>query len=197
MADAPRTGRRTFLKLGLVGSGLLAVGGGLAAWFSRGYESYLSADDRPIALSTKEYAVVVQLVEALLPASDGFPSGVSLRVPQRVDEELWAASEKQRTPIRQGLELLEHLPLAKGRRSRFTRLPAPEREAFFEELLASDVDAFRQLSLALRQLVHLAYYGHERTWRAMRYEGPLGIPEKPPVSHVHYESLLRGSRRSS
>ena len=197
MADAPRTGRRTWLKLGLLGSGLLALGGGVAAWFSRGYEAFLSSDDRPIALSTKEYAVVVQLVAALLPESEGFPSGVALRVPQRVDEELWAASEKQRTQIRQGLELLGHLPLAKGRSARFTRLPVGEREAFFEELLASDVDALRQLSLALRQLLHLAYYGNERTWRAMRYEGPLGLAEKPPVSHVHYEALVRRAERPS
>ncbi len=196
MADAPKVGRRTWLKLGVAGGALFAVGGGVAAWLSWGYDRKLGARDRPVSLSVKEFAVVRAVVSALLPGADDLPPGNELGVAQRVDEELWAASEKQRAQLKQGLQLLEHLPLAYGRASRFTALDPDDAARLFTELVASDRDSVRQLALALKQLVHLEYYGDERTWAAMRYDGPLGIARKPPASHVAYARLVarRGGR---
>lgn len=196
MAGVAKVGRRAWLKLGLAGGAVLAVGGGVAAWLSWGYDRRLGARDRPVSLSVKEFAVVRAVVDALAPGSGDLPAGNEIGVAQRVDEELWAASEKQRTQLKQGLQLLEHLPLAYGRASRFTALDSDDAAQLLVELVASDRDAVRQLALALKQLVHLKYYGDDRTWAAMGYDGPLGIAPKPPVSHVAYARLVarRGGR---
>jgi len=191
VAEGARIGRRAWVKLGVVGGAVLAAGGGVAAWLSWGYEGKLGAHDHPIALSAKELAVVRALVEALLPGGGGLPRGVELGVQQRVDEEVWASEPRIATQIKQALQLLEHLPLAYGRASRFTSLVPTEREAVFTELLRSERDTVRAVALTFREMLHLFYYGDERTWEAMRYDGPLGIAAKPPVSHVVYARLLR------
>lgn len=196
MAEAPRVGRRRWLKLSLAGGALFAVGGGALAWLSWGYGRKLGARDRPIALSVKEFAVVRAVVDALAPGHGDAPPGNELGVAQRVDEEVWATTEQQRSQLKQGLQLLEHLPLAYGRAARFSALDPEDAAELFAELLASDRDSVRQLALALKQLVHLKYYGDDRTWAAIGYDGTLGIAPKPPASHVAYARLVarRGGR---
>lgn len=196
MPDAPRITRRRWLKLGVAGGAVLAAGGGVAALFSWGYESKLGATDRPIALSAKELAVARALVEALLPGGGALPPGLDLGVQQRVDEEVWASEPHVARQIKQALQALEHLPVAFGHAARFTSLTPAERERVFGAMLRSDRDTVRQIALSFRQLLHVLYYGHERTWAAMRYDGPLGLPAKPPASHLAYARLLarRGGR---
>ena len=182
------------LKLSVAGGAVLAVGGGALAFLSWGYEEKLGAYDRPIALSAKELAVARALVEALLPGGGGLPRGLDLGITQRVDEEVWAAEPAVAAQLKQALQLLEHLPLAFGRVSRFTSLSRREREDVFAEMLRSDRDTVRQVAITFRQMLHLLYYGDRLTWSAMRYDGPLGIPARPPVSHTAYARLLARTR---
>ena len=82
------TTRRTLL-LGGFGAGVFVAAASGWAWMSVGYS--LPPNTVAIALTEKELAVVAALTEALVPGEDGMPNGVALGVPQRVDEEVWAA----------------------------------------------------------------------------------------------------------
>lgn len=184
--------RRRLLKVGLGGT-LLLAGGGLLGWrvFEAGYGRFIASGEVPIALSVKEFAVVKALVRALLPADDGFPSGESLGVPQRIDEEVWAAAPALRRDLKAGVQLLEHATALHGFSSRFTRLPETSQRAYVEKLLAGSNNTLCLIALALKEMAHLFYYGHEAVWKHIGYDGPLLKTAVPPDSTVAYKALLR------
>ncbi len=188
--------RRRLLKLGSGGAIALAVGGGALRWLAGGYSSQLEKDEVPIALSTKELAIVKALVAALLPAEEGFPAGVALRVHQRIDEEMWAASEGTRSDLKNGLQLFEHATITHGYASRFTSLDPASRVAYFDKLLRGEPGALQQIAVALKELVYLFYYCRDETWKVIGYDGPLVGVVKPPDSHVAYRDLLSKRRVS-
>lgn len=189
--------RRRFLKVGL-GGALLLAGGSVLGWrifeFGEvGYARFIAPGEVPIALSVKEFAVVKALVRALLPAEDGFPSGESLGVAQRIDEEVWAAAPEVRRDLKAGLQLLEHATAMKGFQSRFTRLEPAAQRAYLEKLLAGSNNTLCLVALALKEMAHLFYYGHESVWKHIGYDGPLVKTAVPPDSTVAYKALLRRS----
>jgi len=118
--------RRQVLARIFGGGAFLAAAGGLA-WFRLGYD--LLPGEIPVALDTKELVVVRSLVQALLPGGDGLPSGVEIGIPQRIDEEVWAAPEAVAKDLKAGLLLLEHGPLALGFLGRFSSLSVDKRQA--------------------------------------------------------------------
>ncbi|HEX7601146.1 MAG TPA: gluconate 2-dehydrogenase subunit 3 family protein [Polyangiaceae bacterium] len=189
--------RRRFLKLGLGGAILLAIGGGAFKWLGSGYGTLVTGDERPVALTTKEFAVVKSVVRALLPADGALPSGESLGIAQRIDEELWAASADTRSDLKAGLQVLEHATIMNGYASRFTALePAKQRE-YLTKLLNGSNDTLRQVAGGLRQIVHIFYYARPETWKAIGYDGPLVPKAVPPDSHLAYAKLLGKSGGAS
>jgi hypothetical protein len=194
MIAARPVGRRAVLRLGVGGAALLAVGGGVAAWITAGYASLLDPTDVPIALSVKELAVVRAIVDAFFPAEGGFPSGIELGVHQRVDEELWAAPEFTRSGLKSGLALMEHLPPLYGHPHRFTALSREARVAVFDAMLKSKTETIRQIAFALKQATQLFYYGHEKVWPSIHYDGVFVPTPKPPASSIAYASLLKARR---
>jgi hypothetical protein len=188
--------RRRLLKLGAFGAVTLALGGGALRWFAGGYAAQLEAGEVPIALSTKELAIVKAFIGALLPAEDGFPSGVALGVHQRIDEEMWATSEGTRGDLKNGLQLFEHATITHGFSSRFTSLEPAARLAYFDKLLRGEPGALQQIAVALKELAYLFYYSRDETWKVIGYDGPLVGVVKPPDSHVAYQDLLRKRRTS-
>lgn len=193
--DSPRITRRTALKLGVTGGVLLAAGGGAATWFSAGYAHVLGHGDVPIALSTKEFAIVRAIVEALCPPIGTLPAGNSIGIAQRIDEEIWSADEFTRTQLKQGLQVLEHLPSFRGYGARFTSLPPTRREQFFLSMLTDRRETFRQIAVAFKQVVQLVYFANEATWASIHYDGPWVPVPRPPDSHNAYAALLREARR--
>lgn len=182
--------RRRFLKLGIGGAVALVVGGGALHYFVLGYASLLDPTDRPTALSTKEFAIVKALVRALVPGDGPLPSGDSLEIAQRVDEELWAASVEMRQELKAGLQLFEHGTVLHGMGTRFTALDPAMQRAYVALLLDGGNDTLRQITSGLRQLVHLYYWGHPATWKAIGYDGPWVGKPVPPDSHVAYRKLI-------
>lgn len=160
-------------------------------FFELGYGRFIAAGEAPIALSVKEFAVVKALVRALLPAADGFPSGESLGVAQRIDEEVWAAAPETRRDLKAGLQLLEHATALQGFSSRFTRLDEAAQRAYLEKLLAGSNNTLCLVALAFKEMAHLFYYGHESVWKQIGYDGPLVKTAVPPDSSIAYQSLLR------
>ncbi len=187
-------GRRSFLKIGLGGTLMLAAGGGIFGWrfWSSGYAQLLAPDETPLALSIKEFAIAKAFVRALLPAEDGFPAGESLGIPQRIDEEVWAAAPELASDLKAGLLLLEHATLWSGHRSRFTRLAPDEQRLYLGRLLAGANSTLCLIALAFKQMTHLFYYGHPAVWQRIGYDGPLVEKAVPPDSAITYQALLRG-----
>lgn len=186
--------RRLFLKLGLGSAALLAVSGGVLGIFHLGYDTQLSREEIPIALSVKEFAIVKALVRAMLPTEDAFPDGVVLGIPQRIDEEFYVADSSVRSDLAAGLQLLEHASLLCGYRSRFTALAMSMQREYLHQLLAGRNATLRQVVLAIKQVMHLFYYSHPSVWGRIGYDGPFIKEPVYPDSHVVYQDLLRKRR---
>jgi hypothetical protein len=185
--------RRRLFQLGLGGSAVLAAGGGLR-WFALGYS--VPAGERVISLGTKELAIARALVETLLPADGELPSGVSVGVHLRFDEEAWAASQAFRDDLFAALGVLEHCPPRFGRWARFTGLDVRAREDVFRAMIASEHDVLAKVAFALKQMVHAFYYAREETWAETGYDGTWIADAKPPASAVRYRELLAREKKS-
>lgn len=182
--------RRRFLKLGVISGALFATGGVGLAWFRVGY--HLEPGESPIALTTKELCVVRAIVRALFPADGDLPSGESLGLVMRVDEEVWAADREVATDLAWGLQLLEHAPRMYGMSGRLTGMSAADADAYLRKVLLGSNETLRQVAIAIRQLVTLLYYANAATWKAIGYDGPFISQAVPPDTHVQYATLTRG-----
>lgn len=180
--------RRQLIQLGIGGAALLALGGGLLRFMGSGYA--LRPGEVAIGLSVKQLCVARALVETLAPGGDGMPSGLELGLPQRVDEQVWAADEGMAQDICAALELVEHAPPLLGHFGRFTSLGLAARGEVFERMLRSRRDLFVQIAIAFKQLIQLCYYADERVWPAIGYDGPWIKEAKPPASALAYAKLF-------
>jgi hypothetical protein len=182
------------LALGGGGAALLGCGGALS-WLTVGYA--LPPGDAPIGLSVKELAIVRAIVEAVLPEDGDLPSGLSLGVHQRIDEEVWSAPDDVRADLSAAIQLLEVLPPLYGFPGRLSRLRPDQRVAYLEALLRAGPTPIVQAVTALKQMCHLFAYVHDRTWAAIGYDGPWVSIPRPPPSSVRYAELLTAARRAS
>lgn len=181
------TTRRRMLTFGVGGAALLACGGGLS-WLTLGYR--LAPGDAAIGLSVKELAIVRAIVEALLPADGDLPSGITLGVHQRIDEEVWSAPDAVRADLSAAIQLLEVLPPVFGHAGRLTRLRPEQRAAALAAMMTQGPTPVVQAATALKQMCHLFAYVHEATWPAIGYDGPWVAVARPPPSSVRYAELL-------
>lgn len=186
----PTLSRRRLLASGL-GGAVLVCGGGLS-WLTLGYR--LPEGEVAIGLSVKELCVVRALVEAMLPAESDLPSGLELGVHVRIDEEVWAGPDAVRADLSAALQLLEHLPPLFGHPGRLTSLSPARRLAFLEQALRHGPQPVVQAVVALKQMVHLFFYVHPRTWAAIGYDGPWVPEARPPASSRAYAELLAARR---
>ncbi len=183
--------RRRVLAFGAGGAALLAVGGALS-WVALGDE--IGPDDVPIGLTRKELAVVRAVVDAVVPAGDGLPSGLELGVHQRIDEEVWAAPDPVRADLKAALHLLEHLPPLFGFAGRFSALSRADRQACFARMLTAGPTPVVQAAVGLKQMCHLFTYVCDATWAGIGYDGPWVRRAVPPPSAVRYAALLAAGR---
>jgi hypothetical protein len=168
-----RDSRRGFLKKGLFGGLLLAVGGGTWLALKKGARVSLPADLQ--VLDERRWPVVLALVDRFIPARTGFPSAASLDTAKGVDTILTLVDESSRVEIRQLLMLFENaLPnfLFGLRTTPFTLLSPQEQDEVLQEWMTSRVPLRRTGFLALRTLVMSAYYANPATWPAVGYPGP-------------------------
>ncbi|MBL9038337.1 MAG: gluconate 2-dehydrogenase subunit 3 family protein [Archangium sp.] len=162
------------MKRGLVGTALLAVGGG--GWLALRSSTLLPAPSEGLlALSVREYSVVAALAGRLIPARAGFPTVEALKVPLACDRILTQVDVTARDELKQLLMLFENALagfLLGGRTRPFTELSGDEQEAVLVEWRDSSLALRRTGFLALRGLVMAAYYGNPLVWPALQYEGP-------------------------
>lgn len=177
------TTRRNVL-IGLFGGGAFVAAAGGLAWCTVGYD--LGPGEVPVALTVKEYVVARSIVEALVPGGSGLPSGVDLHIPQRLDEELWAAPDAIAADLKAALLVVEHAPPLLAFAGRFSSLAVPERQACLRAMLASNRDVFVQVVIAFKQMAHLFYYADPGAWTAIGYDGPWVAEAKPPPTALAY-----------
>lgn len=169
---APQT-RRRFLKKGLFGGVLLALGG--AGWLASRRGAQVAVPGGLRVLSAGEYAVMWSIVQRLVPAREGFPSPDALGTTAACDGIMALMEEVTQGELKQLLMLFENaLPnfLFSGRTEPFTQMTPPEQEEVLAQWRDSRLKLRRTGFLALRGIVMAAYYGNRETWKAGGYPGP-------------------------
>lgn len=167
-------GRRSFLRYGLFGAALLAVGGGtfLATRRTR------PAPDLggPLTvLSPEEATVFAALAERILPPRPGFPSPQEVGLVPRIDALVALMPPEGRKEVRQLVGLFENALaglLLDGQWRTFTGSPPEQQEARIRAWMRSRYTVRRTGYRALKKIVVSSYFGSPATWKAIGYPGP-------------------------
>lgn len=166
--------RRGFLKKGLFGGLLLALGGGTFLATRRGAQVAMPAGLQ--VLNATEYAVMWAIVQRFVPPREGFPAADSINTTVAADGIVALLEEVTQGEIKQLLMLFENaLPnfLFGLRTSPFTQLNPTEQDEVLAEWRDSRLTLRRTGYRALRGIAIAAYYGNKATWSAVGYPGPL------------------------
>ncbi len=178
-----KEGRRGFLKKGLVGAALLAVGGG--TWLVTRRTRPAPALGAPLrVLSAEEATVVLAIANRLVPERAGFPRPLEVGVPDKVDAMVAMAHPATQKEVRQLLRLFENALtgfLFGGQFRPFTAASPWEQDERLRGWARSRITLRRSGYRALKKLVYAAYFGSPVTWAAIGYPGPPPVP--PPVVH--------------
>jgi hypothetical protein len=166
------TSRRRFLRTGLIGGALLALGGvGLAFYPSK----ELGVATAPLeALDARAFQVLIAVASRVVTAKGSDPVAIA----QGVDHALSYALPETQEAINKLLGLFENaLPglVLDGRLQPFTRLSAESQDAVLESWRRSRIELRRTGYQALRKLVLAAYYMEEPSWGPLAYHPPKGL----------------------
>ncbi len=174
MTSPAGSSRRTLLKRGLLGTGLLALGGG-GFLASRSSKLEPPPPEPLKAVSPEQYAVLAALARRFIPDHPGFPSADSRHTALAADRVIsWTDPSAQKETL-QLLGLFENALagfLFGGRTRPFTQLSPQEQDEVLDEWRTSRIAVRRTGWLALRAIVVSAYYGQKETWVVSGYPGP-------------------------
>jgi Gluconate 2-dehydrogenase subunit 3 len=169
-----KQGRRSFLKRGIVGTALLAAGGG--SWLAT--RKTRPADDVGGALSIfspEEAAVLLAIADRLVPERPGFPRPRQLRLAVKMDAVAAMADPVTQGELRQLVRLFESALsgfLLDGQAQLFTAAPPDRQDRRLEAWGHSRIALRRTGFKALKRLVYASYYASPETWSAVGYPGP-------------------------
>jgi hypothetical protein len=169
-----REGRRGFLKKGLLGAALLAVGG--AGWLATRKTRPAAALGGPFqVLSPEEATVVLALADRLVPERAGFPRPREVGVPRKVDAIVGMTHPATQEEVRRLLRLFENALaglLLDGQLRTFTGCAPAAQDARIRAWARSRLALRRTGYRALTRLVYAAYYASPETYGALGYPGP-------------------------
>lgn len=176
--------RRAFLKRGLFGGAVLALGGaGLALQPTR----HVADPTAPLrVLDARGFQVMAAVAARVL----ALPGVDAAAVAQGADEALSRAAPEAQADLRKVLSLFENaLPglLLDGRARPFTQLDPAAQDRVLEAWRSSRLVIRRGAYHALRKLCFAVYYGDPRAWRDLRYPGP------PELGGLHYDDSRAGA----
>jgi hypothetical protein len=173
-------GRRGFLKYGLAGAALLAVGGG--TWLGTRRTVPTPGLTGPFTVLTLEEAsIFLELSDRLLPPRPGFPSPLDVDLPRRIDALVALMNEDSQKEVRQLVGLFENALaglLLDGQLKTFTASTPEQQDARIRAWQQSRYKVRRTGYKALKKIVYSSYYGARETWKALGYPGPppIGAP---------------------
>jgi hypothetical protein len=167
-------GRRSFLKYGLAGAALLAVGGG--TWLGTRRTRPSPGLPGPFTvLSPEEATVFHDLSERLLPPRPGFPAPLEVDLPRRIDALLGLMPAEGQKEVRQLVGLFENALfglLLDGQWRTFTASTHEQQDARIRAWQQSRLEVRRTGYRALKKIVYSSFYGAPETWGAIGYPGP-------------------------
>jgi hypothetical protein len=163
--------RRAFIRRGLFGGLLLAVGGsvGLAAWPG----ARAARPTRPLrALDQRQLAVLAAIAARTVTA----PGADAVEIAQRDDAQMALAPAEARADFTRRLLLLFENALAglvfDGRTRPFTRLSPAAQDAVLAAWRDSRLVVRRSGYAVLRKLTQAAWYASPEAWADTGYPGP-------------------------
>ncbi|MEI7705331.1 MAG: hypothetical protein WCK73_12120 [Deltaproteobacteria bacterium] len=167
-------GRRSFLKYGLAGGALLALGGGtfLATRRTRPASNLTGPFS---VLSPEEATVFMELSERLLPPRPGFPAPLDVELPKRIDALLGLMPVEGQREVKQLVGLFENALagfLLDGQWRTFTASNHEQQDARIRAWQRSRFRVRRTGFRAFKKIVYSSYYGAPETWPALGYPGP-------------------------
>ena len=171
--------RRSFLKKGLAGGALLALGGGTLALFPG---QHVGTPSRPLrVLDERTFQVMVAIAARIVA---GLPGADPVAVAQAVDESLGRVPPEGQADLVKLLGLFENglagLVLD-GRPVPFTWLDPAAQDRALERWRDSNLVVRRSGYHALRRLCLGAYYAEPPAWPSLRYGGP---PDLAGFAHL-------------
>ena len=170
--------RRSFLKVGLVGSAIAAVAGvGLAL---RG-PAMRAVPGGLKVLSDKEYAIIAALGDVICPArGPSLPGASAIDVAKKADDLFATMPEAAQKDFKILLNVFDNALtglLFEGRITPFSKLDPEAQVRSFESWAGSGV-AFRRTAYhALRAMIPALYYSDERIWKGVGYGGPPDVAD--------------------
>ena len=167
-------GRRSFLKKGVLGGALLALGG-IGVLASRRTRPVPLPSEGLLVLDWREYAVLMSIASRLLPGGEGFPSISQAGVGLRADRALSLAEPNAANEVKQLLRLFDNALagfLFGGRVRPFTALSSEEQDEVLAEWQSSGIELRRTGFQALRTLAVASYFAAPLSWPAVHYPGP-------------------------
>lgn len=173
--------RRSVLKVGALGSLLLAVGGvsTLALWPG---DTSVQPKRPLLVLSPSSFPVLVAVASRVLVGTTANP----LEIAHRVDATLRFTSSEGRVDVNRLFGLLENAlggVLLRGSARPFTLLSEAEQDAALTTWKTSDVALLRGAYQALRKLCLAAHYASADAFVEVGYPGPsLNKPEVPAIT---------------
>ena len=164
--------RRTFIKRGLLGGSLLALGGvGLALYPGR--DSALPTE--PLRwLEPRPFRALVAFAARVVTAAGRDPIAIA----QGVDQLLVAAPVETRSDLNKLLGLLDNALgalLLDGRLTPFSRLDDKAQDHALTQWRDSRLAVRRTGYQALRKLCLATHYAGEASWAALGYAPPTGL----------------------
>ncbi len=170
-ADFSILSRRRLLKLSLGAGAVLFMGsGGVLALRGRAARVHGLR-----CLSDHEYRTLAALAQALFPRGGGIAIGAEdLDLARDFDKFLADEPEWNQADLKRALFLLEIAPvLFAGKLRTFSHLDLEERVEHFAGWANSRWLLRRQVALAFRRFLSLAFYDRAEVWKHIGYEGPL------------------------
>lgn len=164
--------RRKFLKKGLFGGLLLALGGGVLALYPSGHVA--SPTGPLLALEPLSFQVLVAVAGRMVVAK----TANAVAIAHAVDLALTRTSPEAQADMNKLLSLLENaLPglVFDGRVQPFTRLSLESRDRVLESWRTSRFALRRSGYQALRKLCLASHYLEEKTWGPLGYKPPTGL----------------------
>ena len=163
--------RRTFIRRGILGGALLALGGsiGLATWSS---DRRMREPRRALrALDERQFAVLV----AVAARTVGDPKADAIEIAHRVDAQMAIAYPEVRADFGKLLLLMENALaglLLDGRAKPFTRLSPQAQDDVLTAWRTSRLALRRSGYAALRKITQAAWYAAPEGWADTGYPGP-------------------------
>ncbi len=173
--------RRGFLRKGLVGGALLALGGTAFLTLRRTLRA-----EQPhgplLVLSLDEYAVFAAVASRVVAVDGDSPSTDDVDVAGRADAAMALWPDSAQMDFRRVLHLFENALTGAATRTGFETFTASSlrlQDARLVEWAGSRIAVFRTGYQAMKRLAGACYYAAPAAWPATGYPGPPELPFAP------------------